>query len=62
MEMDEVVKMIHLNTVVPHHDVKKQTLLVGAILISGLLVFLIDASFGIESLSKIPTNVVPPIY
>lgn len=46
MEMDEVVKMIHLNTIVPQDDIKRQTLLVGAILISSLLVFLIDASFG----------------
>ncbi|CBI35527.3 unnamed protein product, partial [Vitis vinifera] len=37
MEMDEVVKMIHLNTIVPQDDIKRQTLLVGAILISSLL-------------------------
>ncbi|WJZ91698.1 hypothetical protein VitviT2T_010746 [Vitis vinifera] len=28
MEMDEVVKMIHLNTIVPQDDIKRQTLLV----------------------------------
>ena len=47
-----MVKMIHLNTIVPQDDIKRQTLLVGAILISSLLVFLIDASFGTKSLCK----------